>query len=427
MREKNLSAVELAQDFCTGRQSASKIIQAALEAAHNDQTGAFWHILDDRALTRAQKLDTEHGHNKDLGPLAGVPFVAKDCFDIACVPTSCGIKDLADLGIPEQDSKAISLLEEAGAILIGKTSMDQLAWGMKGEALGFPRIKNPAAPTRMAGGSSGGSAAAVANGIVPIALGTDAGGSIRQPASWCGVVGFKPTLGAISVSGCMPMAPSLDTIGVISRTVTDQQLTARALNIELKGESIDSLKVGVLTNAFNDAESETKKACEEALEQWRESGAILKEIELPWTRRGLSKIYAAELAASWLGIIDSNDIRLLPKVREGLEYGAKVSTPTYIKTIQQLHRIRAEAREEFRGIDIVAGPTSPIAAQPLADPDPTKLAGRNTRVFNGLGWPAISIPLHTDSYPVGIQLASLPGQDKQLLQSAQSLVGLLNL
>ena len=320
-------ASALSDAFRSGERSALEITRAALDAAADDKLGSFWHILEERALRRATELDERRASDAECGPLACVPFAAKDCFDVSGVPSSCGISGEPLLPISSADASAIALLEQAGAILVAKTSMDQLAWGMKGDPLGFPSIRNPADPTRMSGGSSGGSAAAVGGGAIPLALGTDAGGSVRQPAGWCGVVGFKPTLGAISTAGCAPMAPSLDTIGIFSRAVGDQRLAAGALlqpaRSDAQGAPVNP-RVGIVEAAFSEADPAVVRACEEGLRAWERAGATLVDVDLPWARRGLGKIYAAELAASWTDLIDPEDQRLLPSVRAGLQHGNQV-------------------------------------------------------------------------------------------------------
>ena len=420
-------AAETAEAFRTRARSALEITTEALDAAARDQLGAFWHLLADRALARARDLDKQRASGATLAALAAVPFAAKDCFDVAGFPSSCGISGETVLPVPTRGGAAIALLERAGAILVAKTSMDQLAWGMKGDPLGFPPIRNPADPTRMAGGSSGGSAAAVGSGVVPLALGTDAGGSVRQPAGWCGVVGFKPTLGAIDTAGCAPMAPSLDTVGTFTRNVVDQQLVAQAVWPELgvahPADAPTRPRVGVVDAAFGDADPVVAEACHEALRAWELCGATLVDLDLPWARRGLGKIYATELAASWTELIDPSDARLLPTVRAGLQHGAALDAVSYIRALAALEHVRQDALAAMSaaGIDVVAGPTSPIVAPPLADPDPTALAGRNTRVFNGLGWPALSLPLNTTGLPVGLQLASPPEHDARLLALAAQL------
>lgn len=414
--------------FRSGERSAVELAQQALEAAERDRLGAFWHVLGERASQRAAELDELRARDGSLGPLAGVPFAAKDCFDVAGVPTSCGIGGDPVLAIPTRDAAAVARLEDAGAILIAKTSMDQLAWGMKGDPLGFPPIRNPADPTRMAGGSSGGSAAGVGSGVVPLSLGTDAGGSVRQPAAWCGVVGFKPRLGSISTAGCAPMAPSLDTVGIFSRTVADQELVASTLRgpgAVDASEAPVAPRVGVLTDSFSEVDPAVAERCEAALRAWEASGATLVDLELPWVRRGLGRIYAAELAASWVETLDPADERLLPTVRDGLAYGARVDAVSYISAVQNLSRVRDEAVMAIADVDVVAGPTSPIVAPPLSDPDPTEVAGRNTRVFNGLGWPAVSVPLAAPELPVGLQLAAGPDDGERLLSMACTLADAL--
>ena len=415
----------LREAFVAGERSATEIVRAALAAAAADNLGSLWHVFDERALGRAAELDSARAAGEPAGALAAVPFVAKDCFAVAGITTSCGIAGERVLDVPVEDGDAVASLEAAGAVLIGKTCMDQLAWGMNGGSPGFPPTRNPADPTRMPGGSSGGSAAAVAGGIVPLALGTDAGGSVRQPAAWCGIVGFKPTLGAISTGGCAPMTPSLDTVGTFSRTIADQQLALEALapddTLDAPAQAPGAPRIGVIESAFTDVDPAVADACENALRRWEAAGATLVALELPWVRRGLASVFSAELASFWTTVVDPADGRLLPTVRAGLERGGEVDAVSYVRAIDALRQVRQEAAAAVEDLDLVAGPTSPIVAQPLGDPDPTAVAGRNTRVFNGLGWPAISIPVAGEPLPIGLQLAAAAGHDGRLLDLAREL------
>ena len=415
-------ALDLSAAFRTGERSAVEITRVALDAVKADNLGCFWKVLADRAIGEAEDLDRRRAGGEKFGQLAAVPFVAKDCFDVTGLPTTCGISGEPVLPVPSQDAAAIAALGRAGAILVAKASMDQLAWGMTGASLGFPPTHNPVDPSRMPGGSSGGSAAAVASGVVPLALGTDAGGSVRQPAAWCGVFGFKPTLGSIETVGCAPMAPNLDTVGVFGRSIADVTACFTALAERPSASDMPSRpRVGVLPSAFEGADAAVSAACEAALKEWEVHGAELVEVDMPWPRRGLGRIYSAELAASWTDRIETDDPRLLPTVRAGLEHGGEVDAVSYMRAVEALELVRSEATAAVADLDVVVGPTSPIVAPPLGDPDPTAMAGRNTRVFNGLGWPSISIPVEAADLPVGLQLAAVSDDDTRLLAIASQL------
>lgn len=420
-------ACALNEAFCKGERSAVEIAESTLKAVEGDSLGCFWQVTAERALSRAAQLDHRRARGEELGALASVPFAAKDCFDVAGIPTTCGIAGKPLLPIPDADAVAIQALERADAVLIGKTSMDQLAWGMKGEAPDFPTVHNPVDPTRMPGGSSGGSAVAVASGLVPFALGTDAGGSVRLPAAWCGIYGFKPTLGSIDTGGCAPMAPSLDTVGVFARTLSELTRPAASLRPDTTaGDAPPAPRVGVMREAFESADPTVVAACDDALRRWEAEGAVLLDFDLPWLRRGLGSIYACELAASWTATVDPADRRLLPTVRAGLEHGSTIDAVSYLRAMDSLRAVRVEAASSATAIDVVAGPTSPIVAPPLSDPDATPIAGRNTRVFNGLGWPSLSIPVSTEGMPVGLQLAAVAGDDRRLLAISAQLADVAN-
>jgi aspartyl-tRNA(Asn)/glutamyl-tRNA(Gln) amidotransferase subunit A len=222
------------------------------------------------------------------------------------------------------------------------------------------------------------------------------------------------------------MAPNLDTIGVFGRSIAEVTACFTALADPRSATDTPSRpRVGVLPSAFEGADAAVYAACDAALKEWEAHGAELVEVDMPWPRRGLGKIYSAELAASWTDRIETDDPRLLPTVRAGLEHGREVDAVSYVRAVQALELVRAEAAAAIADLDVVVGPTSPIVAPPLGDPDPTAMAGRNTRVFNGLGWPSISIPLETADLPVGLQLATVSGDDRRLLAIASQLADLI--
>jgi Asp-tRNA(Asn)/Glu-tRNA(Gln) amidotransferase A subunit family amidase len=221
------------------------------------------------------------------------------------------------------------------------------------------------------------------------------------------------------------MTPSLDTVGTFSRTIADQRLALEALapddTLDAPAQAPGAPRIGVIESAFTDVDPAVAGACENALRRWEAAGATLVALELPWVRRGLASVFSAELASFWTTVVDPADERLLPTVRAGLERGGEVDAVSYVRAIDALRHVRQEAAAAVAGLDLVAGPTSPIVAQPLGDPDPTAVAGRNTRVFNGLGWPAISIPVAGEPLPIGLQLAAAAGHDGRLLELAREL------
>jgi aspartyl-tRNA(Asn)/glutamyl-tRNA(Gln) amidotransferase subunit A len=417
-----MDATALAAAIIARELSAREACEAALAKAEADELGSFWALCPERALARAGAIDALLRRGEDAGPLAGVPVAAKDLFDVAGLQTWSGVRWEPPPTAADEDAAAVSLLEAAGAVVVGKTAMHQLAWSMSGEAPGFPQNRNAADPERMPGGSSGGSATAVAAGIVPLALGTDTGGSVRQPAAWNGVVGFKPTLGTIDPAGCAPLSRSLDTVGLLTRSARDATLGFRALNGTTHAPEVPRApRIGVVESLFA-GEPGVEQACRAALGRCEAAGATLGSAELPSLRGVLAPIYAAELADVWGERCDAQPTEtLLPDTRDGIARGRQVLAVDYLAAHWALRRLRREAAAAMQ-VDILACPTTPIVAPLLGDPDPTSKSGRNTRVFNALGWPAISIPCgEAGGHPVGLMLAAPPARDAELLAIAERL------
>ena len=424
-------AVSIASAIAERRLSAREVVRAALDAAQADALGCFWTLDGDRALTRADMLDRSLARGEPAGALAGVPFGVKDCFDLAGQPSWCGVRWERPPPPAPTSAAAVEALEHSGAVALGKTSMHQLAWGMSGAAPGFPACRNPHDPERMPGGSSGGSAAAVAAQIVPLALGTDTGGSVRQPAAWCGVVGFKPSLGTLSLAGCAPLSRSLDTAGLLTRSLRDCR---RAFSIltgahaaepggrrdEPAGRHGGNLRLGIVGDLFEDCGPGVAERCEEALSGLGESRAVT----LPAVRKLLGPLYAAELADAWGERADAQTDGLLDDLRASVDAGRQVLAVDYLGALRALQVLRRQAAQAVEAVDVVACPTSPLLPPPLTSPDPTRRAGRNTRVFNALGWPSISLPCgEVDGLPVGLMLSAPPGRDLDLLDAAERLAG----
>jgi aspartyl-tRNA(Asn)/glutamyl-tRNA(Gln) amidotransferase subunit A len=413
--------VELARRIRAGELSAREAVEHALRRAERDGLGAFWALDEDRALAGARAVDDILARGGEPGPLAGVPVAVKDGFDLAGHPTWCGVRWSPPPAPAGADAAAVAALSAAGAIPIGKTSMHQLAWGMSGVAPGFPVCRNPVDPGRMPGGSSGGSAVAVAAGIVPLALGSDSGGSVRGPAAWCGVVGFKPSLGTVPLQGCAPMSPSFDTGGVLARSVRDCASAFAALCGAPDGTAAPGrLRVGVLETLFADCDAGVERTCREAVAALGAAGADLVGVTLPAERRLLGPLYAAELAHAWGQRLDEQPGGVLDDVRASIAAGRRVLAVEYLAAQRTIGRLRAEAAAAAAGADVLVCPTSPIVAPPLGDPDPTRVAGRNTRVFNLLGWPSVSLPCGTvGQLPVGLMASAPSGCDRLLLAAAE--------
>jgi aspartyl-tRNA(Asn)/glutamyl-tRNA(Gln) amidotransferase subunit A len=333
------------------------------------------------------------------------------------IPRTLGLGEPVD--VPAEDAELVRRLRAADAVVVGTTAMDQLAWSMTGQSPHRPACPNPAVPGTLPGGSSGGSAAAVAARIVPIALGTDTAGSARVPAAWCGTVGSKLSHNALPLTGCAPLAPSFDSVGILGRTVGDCRLVARVLGgagpwspERLAGRR--RLGVGGATlHAGGDCFELTLDAVAAAGHD-----VVVLDVEL--TAPGFGRVLAAEFAATWAAALEGVDVTA--EVGEGLRHGARVSAAGYLHAREAIARAERRARAVFDVIDGLLLPTTASAAPPIDALPTVAEAARFTRAISAFGWPAISIPLGEDhGRPLGLQVAGAPGADAMVLDLADEL------
>jgi Asp-tRNA(Asn)/Glu-tRNA(Gln) amidotransferase A subunit family amidase len=398
-------AAGIAAAIRAGTISATDVCETALASA-GAASGVFWSLDGERARADARHIDAAitAGTGDRLGQLAGVPFAVKDNYDVRGLPTRLGLPDA--IHVADDDADAVAALRAAGAIVIGKTAMDQLAWSMTGDAPGYPPLPNPAAPGHITGGSSGGSAAAVAAGIVAFALGTDSAGSVRVPAAWCGVIGFKPTYGRVSLRGVAPMAPSFDTAGILARTAGDCASALTGLGVH--GSSALSAVPPRCTLLTGDVPAWFTRAWD-ALAG---AGWMLERTlgALPSVRLG--RMLAGELASCWPGVAGA-----AASVTAGIERGRGVDRAELEADRAQLAETERAARSSFAGnARLLVLPATPGPA-PARGADATVAdASRYTRALNAFGWPCASVPCgHIDGCPVGLQLAAAHSDDKLLL------------
>jgi aspartyl-tRNA(Asn)/glutamyl-tRNA(Gln) amidotransferase subunit A len=407
-------AVAIAEAIRAGTLSASEMCDAAIERAVA-VPGIFWSIDADRARADAAAIDRDRADGRVLGPLGGVPVAVKDNYAVAGVPSTLGLAaPFADA--PSTDAEAVARLRGAGAIVIGTTAMDQLAWSMNGTAPDRPELENPAAAGHVTGGSSGGSAAAVAAGIVPVALGSDTAGSVRVPAAWCGVLGFKPTRGVISLRGVAPVAPSLDTAGVLTRSARDQIAVLQVLaGIDLPAPP-PAPRCAVVTDGVSwfDAVLDVFAGTD-----WR------------FTKRGgtrprprLGQILAWEFAASWGDRLSPDQVSA--DVWAGIERGRALDAGDVRVDQDALIASERAARRQFQFASLLITPTVPGPAPALGQEVSVAEVSRSTRPLSGFGWPCVSVPCGTiDGCPVGVQLVAAPGDDARLLGWAAQAVATL--
>lgn len=417
LRAREVSAVELAQE------SLRRIRDA------QPRFNAFITITEELALTQGRRADDDFARGIDHGPLHGIPYALKDNFDTRAVPTTCGSRILADR-IPARDSAVCTQLTAAGAVLMGKTGMHEFAYGITSSNSSFGDIRNPHDPARIPGGSSGGSGVAVTADMVFFAMGTDTGGSIRVPASYCGCVGFKPAYGTLSRSGVFPLGFSLDTVGPLTRTVGDAATVMNVLAAypEAAPSRIPP-RIGIPQNFFNERiAAPVQAAFEKAVHAAESLGWRLIPITLPdpaalnTIGRLILLSEASAALQPYLNRRDEFGADVLTLVEEGFH----VSATDYINAQRLRKLFQARWAQLWTDIDVVFTPTTPVLApligQSKVDDEDVRVAStRLVRPFNVLGIPALSIPIITSSLPAGLQLIGAPGCEPELLAIAESL------
>lgn len=428
------SVVEIAGEVRAGRVTARAVTEATLSRIQRLDGGinAFTALTAERALAAAEAVDADLAAGRPVGPLAGVPFAVKNLFDIADLPTLAGSKIRRDAAPPSQDATLVQRLTAAGAILVGALNMDEFAYGFVTENAHDGPVRNPHDPTRIAGGSSGGSAAAVAAGLVPLTLGSDTNGSIRIPAGLCGVFGLKPTYGRLSRQGVFPFVESLDHVGPFARSVEDLALAydvlqgadpagdpiclreAEPLASRLDALAEQPLSVGVLGGWFQQgAFPEVLAALGYVAEALEAKGEVI-----------LQSAQAARAAAFCLtafegGELHHDDLATLamdydPAVRDRLLAGALL--PKGVAEAAKRFRtiFRDEVREAFQRYDILLAPASVCPAPPIGqatmemDGVPVsvrKNLGAFTQPISYVGLPVVAAPVNRPGQlPIGVQI-----------------------
>src|SRR5688572_10725509 len=469
------SAVEIRDAVRRGEASAAEICRESLQRCDSAATtlNAFNLVTPERALARAAAIDRARAAGDALGPLAGVPVALKDNLCLRGVRTTASSKILENF-LPPYDATAVRLLEAAGAVIVGKTNCDEFAMGSSNENSAFGPVRNPWALDRIPGGSSGGSAAAVAAGCVPLALGSDTGGSIRQPASFCGIVGLKPTYGRVSRYGLLAFASSLDQIGPFGRTVGDTALALAAIagadgadatsaqvevpdyTAALTGD-VKGVSIGVPRAFVSDGvDPQVRRAFDAALEVLRDAGASLVDIELPHARYAIPVYYlvctaeASSNLARYDGVkygyrapgVDtlqemysrSRDQAFGPEVKRRIVLGTYVLSAGYydafyLKAQQVRTLLRRDYEQAFAVADVVAMPTSPVPpfrlGEKTEDPLQMYLGDVFTVSANLVGLPGISVPCgfaeqDGTRLPIGLQLMGRAFEEATLLLAADA-------
>ncbi len=464
-----LTCASAARAVATGEMSATELTEAALAAvaARDSSVGAFLELHADRALQRATEIDASPEARR--APLAGVPVAVKDNLCLRGQRTTAGSRMLATFAAPYTAS-AVARLEENGAICIGKTNLDEFAMGSSTENSAFQRTVNPHDPSRVPGGSSGGSAAAVASGQVLGALGSDTGGSIRQPASFCGLVGLKPTYGRVSRYGLVAFASSLDQVGPMGRTVEDVALLLSAIvghdpndstsaeepvpdYPRLARQDPDSLRLGVPSNWLDAGlNAEVRGAVEDMLTKLKGMGAHVETIDLPHERYAIATYYIIATAEASSNLARYDGVRYGTRAENprdladmyaqtrsegfGTEVKRRILLGTFVLSAGhydayygRAQRVRTLIRQDFQTafakVDAIVGPTSPTTAFPIGeradDPMAMYLSDVYTVTANLAGLPAVSVPCGHDAIglPIGLQIIGKPFDEARILQVAR--------
>lgn len=441
-----------------------EVAEAALERAQAAQElGAYLYLYEEHVLGQAKALQARADAGEDL-PLLGVPVSLKDNIVVEGVPTTCASKILEGY-IPPYTATVARKLQDAGAILFGKTNLDEFAMGSSTETSAYGLARNPWDTTRSPGGSSGGSAAAVAAGIVPLSIGSDTGGSIRQPASLTGIVGFKPTYGRVSRYGLIAFASSLDQIGPFAENVTDAALLAHVLSGHCRHDStslpdgkiaLPNLNAGSLKGLRFAAPVEmleegiepgVRKVVEEAFSVLRSQGVEIVPVRVPSVRQAVTIYYIIAPAEASSNLARFDGVRYGPRIEGqghqgetsatrgqlfGKEVKLRIMTGTYAlsagyydayyRRAQQVRAVMANEFEQlYREYDAVISPTSPIVAFTLgslsADPMALKVLDSCTIPANMGGFPALSLNAGlSDGLPVGLQIMGPVMGDERILQ-----------
>jgi aspartyl-tRNA(Asn)/glutamyl-tRNA(Gln) amidotransferase subunit A len=395
---------------------------------------AIAELFEDEALQQANQLDSGNSTFVKSGPLYGMPFLVKELLDVAGHVTRFGSTVYAQKAATV-DATAIQRLKEEGAVLLGTTRMVEFAYGSWGTNYIEGTPWNPSDPVvhRAPGGSSSGSAVAVAAGLVPLAVGSDTGGSIRIPATLCGAIGFKPTYGLIPTDGVAPLGPTFDTLGPITRTVSDARRATEAMAARDLSHSevpLSEVRFAILCDdALSPCAPEVMEAVEQAMAILRSCGAAFDQIDLPAPLVEFQKLngdivgfeayaHLRHLAEDWRTTMD-------PYVRRRILGNGTIDQATYDARLTQLAAWRADFSQTFTGHDILILPGTPLCAPPLTEVNEAEIPmSRYTRVANCLDLCAISLPLprSADQLPVGLQLCARANADAYLLAVANSVL-----
>jgi aspartyl-tRNA(Asn)/glutamyl-tRNA(Gln) amidotransferase subunit A len=465
------SAEQIARDVQSGSMSATSVLEMSLDAirARNAELNVFLYVDEEGAFEAATKIDARVAHGENVGPLAGVPVALKDNLCQDGIPTTCSSKILEGWR-PPYNATVVDRLLAAGAVPVGKTNLDEFAMGSSTENSAFGPTRNPLNPSRVPGGSSGGSAAAVAADMTPLALGSDTGGSIRQPAALCGLIGMKPSYGLVSRYGLIAFASSLDQIGPLTKSVTDAAMLLEAIAghdamdstslpepppslVAHVNDGVAGKRIGLVRELVDGADEDVVASVERAVEALKESGATIVELSVPEFRLGLSAYYLIAPAEASSNLARFDGVRYGLRVAEGdvtammeatrtAGFGEEVKRRIMLGTYAlsagyydayygQALKVRTLTIDAFarayQQADLLLGATTPSVAFEFGSKTSNPMAMYLSDVFtipsNLAGEPAISVPFGTGEagLPTGVQLLGPGRSEAQLLAAARVL------
>jgi aspartyl-tRNA(Asn)/glutamyl-tRNA(Gln) amidotransferase subunit A len=443
------SAADIAKAVTGRKMSALEVTEAALARIKQRDTvlNAFTDVTAERARNRAKAIDAAIAAGQGVGALAGVPFAVKNLFDVQGLSTRAGSKINRDLPPAKRDATLIERMEAAGAVLVGALNMGEYAYDFTGENIHDGPSRNPHDPTRMSGGSSGGSGSAVGGALVPIALGSDTNGSIRVPSSFCGIFGLKPTYGRLSRARSFPFVASFDHLGPFARSVADLALAYDAMQgpdgddaacttrlaepvTPHLSEDISGLRIAIAgghfqTNLFAEAK--------EAVAQVTKALGATRIVEIPEAARARAAAYVistTEGASLHLDRLRQRPNDFDPAVRDRLIAGAMIPAPLVDRAQKFRRWYRAQVLELFKSVDVLIAPATPCIAPKLGQTtfvlDGVELPvraniGIHTQPISFIGLPVVAVPVPLQPMPIGVQIIAAPWREDIALRVAYAL------
>ena len=444
-----MTASAIAKAVAGKSMTAASVAETALTriATHNPVLNAFTDVVAERARARSKDVDAMIARGEKAGPLAGVPFAVKNLFDVKGLSTRAGSKINRDLAPSPRDAALIEKMEAAGAVLVGALNMGEYAYDFTGENVHDGHSRNPHDPSKMTGGSSGGSGGAVAGGLVPIALGSDTNGSIRVPASFCGIFGLKPTYGRLSRARSFPFVGSFDHLGPFARSVDDLALAYDAMQgpdaddaacttrpvkpvMPLIGQGVGDLRIALASGHFT---TNLFPEAKDAVARIAKALNVTRSVELPEAARARAAAYlitTVEGATLHLDRLRTRPNDFDPAVRDRLLAGAMVPAPL-VERAQKFRRwYREQVLKLFESVDVIIAPATPCVAPDIGQVnfmlDGVELPvraniGIHTQPISFIGLPVVAVPVPLSPMPIGVQIIAAPWREDIALRVAYAL------